>query len=188
MNGRDRLLEAAHGLFGTRPYALVGVAEILNRAGVQAPTLYHHFQDKEGLYCDWVVEAFGHVAPKLATDPTSECQLALSKYAEALICEVPFEVGQVLRDTGQMARDESRERIYDAYLQAVFEPLCGILVRGMQRGVLLTEPVARLAEVFLAGVSALRATTPRSSDGAAELSNWWATRFLNGVSVARSAR
>jgi AcrR family transcriptional regulator len=188
MNGRDRLLEAAHGLFGTRAYALVGVAEILARAGVQAPTLYHHFQDKEGLYCAWVEQAFEKVAPALAADNRLEVEPALTRYAKALLSEVPFEVGQVIRDTVQMVRDESRERIYDAYLQAVFEPLCGILIRGMQKGLLLTEPVARLADIFLAGVAALRSNTPRSSDGASELAAWWSTRFLNGFSVARSAR
>src|SRR2546421_504548 len=119
MSGRERLLEAAHGLFGGRPYALVGVAEILARAGVQAPTLYHHFHDKEGLYVAWVEEAFSNVVASFAADPSADPEDALTKFAETLISVVPFEVAQVLRDTTLMVRDESRERVYGAYLQCV---------------------------------------------------------------------
>ena len=185
MSGRERLLEAAAGLFGSRAYALVGVAEILARAGVQAPTLYHHFEDKEGLYVAWVEAAFAQVAPGFHTEAGEDVSSGLARYAQALIANVPFEVAQVLRDSALMARDDSRERIYDAYLQALFEPLCGILVRGMQRGSLLTEPVTRLAEVFLAGAAALRAGSPRGPETAEDLAKWWAARFLSGFSVAR---
>jgi TetR/AcrR family transcriptional regulator len=48
--GRERLLKAAVRLFATRGYAATSVRDIVGAAGVTAPTLYHHFGNKEGLF------------------------------------------------------------------------------------------------------------------------------------------
>ncbi len=49
-SGRDRLFLAAIRLFGAKGYAATSVRDIAQAAGVTAPTLYHHFGNKEGLY------------------------------------------------------------------------------------------------------------------------------------------
>lgn len=49
METRDRLLDAALGLFASRGYDAVGVQEIVAAVGVTKPTLYHHFGSKRGL-------------------------------------------------------------------------------------------------------------------------------------------
>lgn len=51
-----RLLRAAAELLATSGGAAVSTRQITQRAGVTAPTLYHHFGDKEGLF-DAVVAA-----------------------------------------------------------------------------------------------------------------------------------
>jgi len=48
--GRERLLMAAVRLVGTKGYAAASVRDIVQAAGVTAPTLYHHFGNKGGLY------------------------------------------------------------------------------------------------------------------------------------------
>lgn len=48
--GRERLLEAAMHLFASKGYAAASVRDIVNAAGVTAPSLYHHFGNKEGLF------------------------------------------------------------------------------------------------------------------------------------------
>jgi AcrR family transcriptional regulator len=48
--GRERLLEAAMRLFATKGYAATSVRDIVSAAGVTAPSLYHHFGNKEGLF------------------------------------------------------------------------------------------------------------------------------------------
>ena len=51
-----RLLRAAAGLLAKSGGAAVSTRQITQLAGVTAPTLYHHFGDKEGLF-DAVVAA-----------------------------------------------------------------------------------------------------------------------------------
>ena len=48
--GRADLLEAAAALFAELGYDAVTTRQILERAGVEAPSLYHHFGSKLGLY------------------------------------------------------------------------------------------------------------------------------------------
>ena len=48
--GREKLLEAAAALFAESGYDGVTTRQILERAGVEAPSLYHHFGSKLGLY------------------------------------------------------------------------------------------------------------------------------------------
>jgi AcrR family transcriptional regulator len=45
-----RLVEAALALFGARGYDAVSVVEIAAAAGVTTGALYHHFENKAGLY------------------------------------------------------------------------------------------------------------------------------------------
>src|SRR5258707_12215400 len=47
---RAALLGAARTVFSERGYAGAGIAEIVARAGVSAPVLYHHFAGKADLY------------------------------------------------------------------------------------------------------------------------------------------
>lgn len=49
MTTRDDILAAALTLFAGRGYDAVGVAEIVDDAGITKPTLYHHFGSKQGL-------------------------------------------------------------------------------------------------------------------------------------------
>ncbi len=48
--GRERLLKAATRLFATKGYAATSVRDIVSTAGITAPSLYHHFGSKEGLF------------------------------------------------------------------------------------------------------------------------------------------
>lgn len=55
---KQRLLEAAAELVSASPNQDVPVRAICERAGVQLPTLYHHFGSKNGLMDDLVTFAF----------------------------------------------------------------------------------------------------------------------------------
>jgi len=50
--GRRQILNAALSMFAHKGYAATSVREIVKAAGVTAPTLYHHFGNKEGLYLE----------------------------------------------------------------------------------------------------------------------------------------
>lgn len=47
---RERILEAAVDVFAELGYAGASIREVARRAGTAAPTIYHHFECKEGLY------------------------------------------------------------------------------------------------------------------------------------------
>ncbi len=52
-----RLFEAAIPLFARKGYAATSVRDIVRAAGVTAPSLYHHFGSKEGLFRAFVLAA-----------------------------------------------------------------------------------------------------------------------------------
>lgn len=68
--GRTRLLDAARVEFARAGYA-ASVADIVARAGVNAPTLYHHFESKEGIFGAAAAAAYAEVLETLrvASDP-----------------------------------------------------------------------------------------------------------------------
>jgi AcrR family transcriptional regulator len=49
MDNRESLMQCALDLFAARGYDAVGIQEIVDRAGVTKPTLYHYFGSKHGL-------------------------------------------------------------------------------------------------------------------------------------------
>ncbi len=49
---RHQILDAALALFARKGYAAASVREILDAAGITAPTLYYYFGNKEGLYLE----------------------------------------------------------------------------------------------------------------------------------------
>ena len=57
-NARQALIDAAVDVIARRGVEAVTTREIYLRAGVKAPTLYHHFGDKQGLLDAVVTDAF----------------------------------------------------------------------------------------------------------------------------------
>ena len=175
MGGRERILNASRAVFGTRPYQEVAIAPILNDAQVQAPTLYYHFQDKEGLYVAWAQEKFS--ALQLQVQRHGTLRDRLTGFAMLYFATVDFDIPQVLRDLATLTRDESREQISSAYFQYVFEPICGIFVAAMDQGEIGVDPITRVSELVLAALQSLVHSAERDFS---ELSVWLVDRFLYG--------
>ncbi|MCB8932048.1 MAG: TetR/AcrR family transcriptional regulator [Fimbriimonadaceae bacterium] len=180
MGGKERLLEAARGLFGTSSYVSVGVAQILDAAGVQAPTLYHHFGDKEGLYVAWARDAMERLGQRSA--PFRDAPLPLRErfegFAACLLSDPGFDLLLALREAPQLARPASGETILGAYLSHVYEPLCSLLVQAVETGQVRRDPIGRMADVFLMGTFALSTQYGRADLGPREAAQWWTDRFL----------
>lgn len=181
MTGRESLLKAAHESFAYDGFERVGVAQILERAQVQAPTLYHHFSDKEGLYMEWLTGAFHAIEGQLLplTDPSIPLSSALQAVAAHLL-RVDFDIRQAMHDGERLSRPESKERVLGCYLQAIYSPLYTILSRGQAKGELRSDPVRGLAEGFVAGTLALHSVF-RGPEAASEAAAWWVNLFLNGA-------
>lgn len=58
MSNRQRILEVALVLFASHGYEATGVQEICNQAEVTKPTLYHYFNNKQGLLESILEERF----------------------------------------------------------------------------------------------------------------------------------
>jgi AcrR family transcriptional regulator len=78
-SARDRLLLAAAQLMDAAQGAEVSTRAICERAGVQAPTLYHHFGSKQGLQDAVITHGFKHFLAQRAasadgatTDPIGD--------------------------------------------------------------------------------------------------------------------
>jgi len=63
---RASLLAAARTVFSERGFAGAGIADIVARAGVSAPVLYHHFAGKADLYLAVASDVYDEVLGALA--------------------------------------------------------------------------------------------------------------------------
>ncbi len=84
--GRESLLAAATALFAEHGYDAVTTRQILERAGVEAPSLYHHFGSKLGLYravlsdtSEPFVERFVRIGTKLRRNAGASAQSVLEE-------------------------------------------------------------------------------------------------------------
>ncbi len=184
-NGKQRVLDAAQVLFAEGSFGDIGVAQILEIAGVQAPTLYHHFGDKEGLYLAWAEQAFKRVQETINANMGGETTIeALNRYAATLLIAVDFDLPQVLRDAPRLQRPESRDKVLGAYMSAIVEPLATILVEAVATGELRAEPIPKLTDVFLGGLLALRGPEMVGGDLAVQAS-WWCHGFVRGFAAEK---
>jgi len=61
VNNRSKIIEQALQLFSTRGYDAVGIQEIVDKAKITKPTLYHYFGSKEGLLKSLLEEHFNRM-------------------------------------------------------------------------------------------------------------------------------
>lgn len=175
-SGRSRLLAAAAPLFASRPYADVSVGQILQQAKVQAPTLYHHFGDKEGLYVAWALGVLDDIGKEVSDGAASTTRQSLVAIGAAVLrsgASLPL----ILLEAAQMNRGSTGELVMDAYFERLFEPLCGVIVRGIEAGEVTTDRVDRLAQAFIALCSA----SYRSSEEPEVLAEWIVAKFMDGA-------
>jgi AcrR family transcriptional regulator len=64
-SGRTRLLEAGLELFGRHGFAATTIDELVTRAGVTPPVLYHHFGTKSGLYVELAESVYAELLAEL---------------------------------------------------------------------------------------------------------------------------
>lgn len=187
MSSRDKLLEAANAVFPTLPYSVASVSAILERAGVQAPTMYHHFGDKEGLYLAWVESSLEHLGLMIGRALATEFPMSdrLVNVAKILLQPGHPDPLQIRRDASMMKRSESAESLYRRVLAAVYDPLLRALLASVQAGHLRTQPVDRMAHVFVVTVLSFRppyALQPVPIDEAAAFT---AEAFMTGFATRR---
>jgi AcrR family transcriptional regulator len=76
MTTRERIIAAAAGLLGGGGLEAVSTRAVCEAAGVRAPTLYHHFGDKEGLLEAVVADGFARYLAAKRGVPASDDPIA----------------------------------------------------------------------------------------------------------------
>lgn len=66
LEARQRISQAAFGLFGRKGYTCTSVQDIANAAGVKKSIVYYYFSSKEGLYQALLSESSAHLETFLA--------------------------------------------------------------------------------------------------------------------------
>lgn len=181
-SGRLRLLSAANDLFGGQPFAEVAVAELLASAGVRAPTLYHHFSDKEGLFVAWAESAFREIGTEVSGTPSAAVGTleGLSLFTKALAKPDQIDILRVLRDADRLKRPESKDRVYAAYFQSLYEPLCELLLRSIERGEVRADSIGHMAATFMLGSLSVSPRWGVPGSAPSDDPTWWPRSFLSG--------
>lgn len=124
-SGKNRLMDAAKELFAQYGVDEITVAQILDASGVKAPTLYHHFGGKEGLYVAWAVTVLNQLKDDVADIAPSPggLDVYLKNVATYLVSNRGIDLSQVLRDRSRLAAPDSEGQIERAIEVAIVRPL-----------------------------------------------------------------
>ena len=114
---RERILDAAAICFRERGFAATRLSDIAEAAGMQAPSLYYHFDSKEELIEEvlslGVTKTFAHVQEKVSEvpedDPLGRLRAAIEAHLE-MVLETGNYSAANLRLYGQMP-DDIRQRL-----------------------------------------------------------------------------
>ena len=153
-------MAAAARLFSTTGLSEVTVAQILDRSGVKAPTLYHHFGGKEGLYGAWARHARDGIESEFKAIETQNLALEefLLESCRILLSQRSMDFIQVMRDRRWLADPDSAEQVNDAINVSVFRKIA----TAIQIGTDVEEP-RDAAQLFVHMVS-MRLPQYRRSD------------------------
>ena len=177
MNGRILLLDAAHEAFAFRPYDSVGISQILTQAGVQAPTLYHHFKDKELLYVSWATRKLEGIRAQVEplASPAIPLESALVAIAE-LLSKIDFDPRLIMLESKNFS-EANRIDLFSAHHAALSDPIFAVLARFQGT---LRSPVGQLTKLFVTVALDLRQVCQGTPDPAT-YAKWWTTTFLQGA-------
>ena len=85
---REIVLKAAKKAFAEKGFAAVGIREIAREAGLNSATLYHYFENKEGIYAavleqtlDQVVAILSEVS-QAEMEPEAQLRYAIDRYID----------------------------------------------------------------------------------------------------------
>ena len=178
-------MDAAGKLFAMTGLSEVTVAQILDHSGVKAPTLYHHFGGKEGLYVAWVCHALDSIEAEFKALEAQNPHLEefLIESCRILLSQRSMDFLQVMRDRRWLTDPDSNEQVNDALNVAVFRKIAS----AIQSSTSVKEP-RDAAQLFVHMVTARRPAYRRSDavDGIAP--NAIVSVFLQGLKAMETQR
>jgi AcrR family transcriptional regulator len=150
---RTALVTTARRLFAERGYARVPAEDIVTAAGVTRGALYHHFADKQQLFCAVFEELEGEVTAEIAAaiaaapDRPTGMVLGLGRFLD--VCQRP-EVTQIALTDAPAVLGWQTWRAIEA------RHGLGVITQGLQaaaqEGLLVDAPVPVLAQLVLSAM------------------------------------
>ncbi len=145
------ILRQARPLFMQRGFADVSVGEVATLAGVTKPTLYYHFQSKQGLYtavlCDLLREVGGYVNEVVTLDAPVRERLRL--LAVGYLAHARMRMEPMLRDTFELIGQERAAIVIAAYHEHLIFPIANLLRAGIVQGEIAHHDADTLTRAFL---------------------------------------
>jgi AcrR family transcriptional regulator len=165
---RAALVTTARRLFAERGYAHVPAEEIVAAAGITRGALYHHFADKQQLFCAVFEELEDEVTAEIAAaiaaapDRPTGMVLGLGRFLD--VCQRP-EVTQIALTDAPAVLGWQTWRAIEA------RHGLGVITQGLQaaaqEGLLVDAPVPVLAQLVLSAVIEAALLIAHAADPAA---------------------
>jgi len=135
---RERIIDAAQAIFARDGYAGAKMQEIADRVGIQRPSLFYHFKNKEALFVAAHEQVFARIEPvfRESLAPNGDPFVQLDRVSRAVLA--------VMTDEPDFARLVARTSVDRhpaavAIVRTYLQPLIDLSVRfvrdGQRRGV-----------------------------------------------------
>ncbi|MFM7734520.1 MAG: TetR/AcrR family transcriptional regulator [Alphaproteobacteria bacterium] len=141
-SSRDRILDAAEGLFARRGYAGVGLRELADLVGLGKSSLFHHFESKPQLYAAVCGRILARIAAlvdeSLAAGgaPMERLERVVDDLLDLLAAR-PNDARILLRslfEDDELAGETREEREGQASTRHIMASISGLLREGMESG------------------------------------------------------
>ncbi len=157
-DGRAQILDAAERLFAERGLAGASLQQIAAAAGVSKAAIFHHFENKQALYCAVVeraCEGVRRLLDELLADAGGDALARIEEWRrrdlEEMRANAPV-VRLILREL-TMGEDEQARALADRVFGEMFDRLRRLVRRAQQEGRLRADRAAERQALALAGVN-----------------------------------
>ncbi len=135
---RERIIDAAQEIFARDGFIGAKMQEIADRVGIQRPSLFYHFKNKEAVFVAAHEQVFARIEPvfreSLVPDGDPFVQLdRVTRTVLAVMAEEPGFARMVARTA--VDRHPAAVRIVRGYLQPLVDVSVDFVRRGQRRGV-----------------------------------------------------
>ena len=161
---RALILHQARRLFILRGFADVSVGEVAEAVGVTKPTLYYHFQSKQGLYTEALCDIMREVGGFLREIVRRELPLRdrLREVAMGFFLHANTAMEPMLRDTHELIGHERAKIVLAVYQREMIDPVAELLREGIRSHELRAGDAKMLVRAFFGLLDAFTAPDSRS--------------------------
>jgi len=135
---RDRIIDAAQAIFARDGYVGAKMQEIADRVGIQRPSLFYHFKNKEALFVAAHQQVFARIEPvfRESLAPNGDPFVQLDRVTRAVLAvmtDEPDFARMVARTS--VDRHPAAVKIVRTYLQPLIDRSVAFVRDGQRRGV-----------------------------------------------------